>query len=274
MQGKEAPARQPPPRARHRRSRPLRCMRHPLRLARRSDRVRRSCRPKCARVDSSESARRAMKRSLSTPTPDPRRRRLVDESGCLEVPEQVAAEEALGKRRLSRSDRQVDLAGRGELLGDLKARVAATDEEDDSLGDVPRRPVGGAVKLDGIRVEALGDRGHERHLERARGHDHLVGFVGAVVELEQVPALGPAYRADAAVELDRQLEATGVLGQIGRHLVPCRIRVRVARERQPRKAAVAHRVNSLSESQRARHAAAGSAAASTIVKSRPCCARK
>ena len=50
-------------------------------------------------------------------------------------------EDALGQRRLARADRQMHLVGAGELLGDLKARVAATDDEHAAFRDGPRRPI-------------------------------------------------------------------------------------------------------------------------------------
>ena len=56
----------------------------------------------------------------------------------VEVPEQVAAEDALRQRRLARSDRQVDLARARQLLGDLEAGVAAADHEHRPFGRVAR----------------------------------------------------------------------------------------------------------------------------------------
>ena len=58
--------------------------------------------------------------------------------------------------------------------------------------------------MSGSRRSAIG--GHARHLERSGRDDDLVGFVGAVVELDEVAAVAAAHGADGAVELDGQLE--------------------------------------------------------------------
>src|SRR5438105_4394927 len=82
--------------------------------------------------------------SALEPTADPSVSRLADQAGLVEIPEQVATENPLRERRLPRPDRQVNLAGRGELLGDLKAGVASTDHQHRTVGKIPRRPVPGA----------------------------------------------------------------------------------------------------------------------------------
>ncbi len=63
-------------------------------------------------------------------------------------------------------------------------------------------------------------------------------------------------------------EMGGVVGQVVRDFVARRVPRGRAGERTARQARIADRLNSLSESQRAFHAAAGSLAASRIVKSR------
>ena len=80
------------------------------------------------------------------------------------------------------------LARRGELLGDLEAGVAAAHDQHRPVGQIVRRAVGAAVELDDVRVEALGDRRDDGHLERPGRDDDLVGLVGAVVELDEVAA--------------------------------------------------------------------------------------
>ena len=73
-----------------------------------------------------------------------------------------------------------------ELLGDLEAGVAATDDEHRPGRHVVGAAVRAAVEPDDVRVQALGHLGHARDLERAGGDHDLAGFVGAVVELDHV----------------------------------------------------------------------------------------
>ena len=89
--------------------------------------------------------------------------------------------------------------------------------------------------------QLLGDRRHERHLERTGGDHYLVSRVGAVIELHDVTVVLPPHRQDAAVQLDRKIELARIVGEVIRHLVPHRIPVRVAREREARKRVVAGR---------------------------------
>ena len=89
-------------------------------------------------------------------------------------------------------------------------------------------------------VQALGNGRHMRYLERSGRHDDVVGFVGAVVELDEVAAPAAAHGADGAVELDRQVEVAGVIAEVGDHVVAARVGVGVAGERAPRQAVVAH----------------------------------
>ena len=175
------------------------------------------------------------------PLPDPRLRRLADQPRSFEVPEQVAAEDALGQRRLTRADRQMHLVRARELRRDLKAGVATAGDEDRARGDGLRRPVRGAVELSHLGVEAVGDDRRERDLKRAGGDDDLLGLVGPIVELDVVRVSGFADRTHAAPELDRQIEVTDVIGEVGRHVVPPGVAVGLAGEVQPRKAVVADR---------------------------------
>src|SRR5207237_4311358 len=98
---------------------------------------------------------------------DPRVGRLAHRPDLLEIPEQVATENPLRKRRLPRPDRQVNLSGGGELFGDLKAGVASADDQRRTVGKVSRRPVPCAVELEDVLSEAVRDRRHVRDLERA-----------------------------------------------------------------------------------------------------------
>ena len=60
----------------------------------------------------------------------------------------------------------------------------------------------------------------------------------SLVELDQVGGAGPADRTDGAVELNWEVEVSGVGGQVLHDLVPARITVRVAREGEPGKGVV------------------------------------
>jgi hypothetical protein len=86
------------------------------------------------------------------------------------------------------------------------------------------------VELHDLWTEALRDRRRERDLERAGGDHDLVGLACPVVELDQVGGVGLADRANAAVELDRQVEVTGVVGQVGDDLVPTGVVPGITRE--------------------------------------------
>ena len=63
----------------------------------------------------------------------------------------------------------------------------------------------------------------------------------AVIEIHDVTVVLPPHRQDAAVQLDRKIELARIVGKVIRHLVPHRIPVRVAREREARKRVVAGR---------------------------------
>jgi hypothetical protein len=106
---------------------------------------------------------------MSQPLTDSRLDGLAHQTGGFEVAEQVAAKDALRQRRLARADRKMHLVRAAELLGDLKAGVAATDHEHRPARNILRRAVVAAVELDDVRVQALSQRGHARDLERAGG---------------------------------------------------------------------------------------------------------
>ena len=121
----------------------------------------------------------------------------------LEIPEQVATENPLRERRLPRPDRQVNLSGGGELFGELKASVAATNDQHRAIGKFRRRPVPGAVDLEDVLTEVVGDRRHERHLERSGGDHDLIRFIAPAVDLDEVPVLGLPDGTDAAAQRHR-----------------------------------------------------------------------
>jgi hypothetical protein len=64
---------------------------------------------------------------LSQPTAESRLDGRGEESGLRQPPEEIAARDSLGQRLLPGTDRERDLVGRGELLGDLETGVASTD---------------------------------------------------------------------------------------------------------------------------------------------------
>ncbi len=90
-------------------------------------------------------------------------------------------------------------------------------------------------------VEPIGDLRHARYLERTGGHHHLVGLAGAVVQLHEVCLAAPANRSHAAIELQREVEVAGVVGEVGHHLVAVGIVKWLARKGKPRKRVVAGR---------------------------------
>jgi len=95
------------------------------------------------------------------------------------------------------------------------------------------------VQLQDLRVEASGDRRHERHLEGASRDDDLIGLVRPLVRCDEIVAVGLRERPHARVQLDWQLEALCVFREIVDDLVAARIAVWVAGERQARKSRVA-----------------------------------
>ena len=92
----------------------------------------------------------------------------------------------------ARSDRQMDLVRGGQLLGDLKAGVAATDDQHRTIGKVLGERYWVLWNCTTSGPRSLSDRWHERDLERAGGDHDLIGRVSPVVELDPVPAPRPA----------------------------------------------------------------------------------
>ena len=169
---------------------------------------------------------------------------------------------------------QVHVVRGGELLGDLKAGVAATDDEHRPGRDVPPRPaIRAAVELDDVPVESIGHRGTgARNLERAGGDHHLVRFVGAVVELDHVAVIAPVERLRTGLSSSTgSSKLARVVGEVGDDVVAAGVRVRAAGERLARAGCRSARgVNSRSESQRLAPRRRRLPAASRIVKLRPC----
>jgi len=170
---------------------------------------------------------------------DAGRDRGVHEAGGFEEAEQVAAEDPLWQRRLARADGEVHFAGAGELLGDLKAGVAAAHHEHPAVRQFAWRAVVGAVELRHVVGELLRDRRDARDLERSGGDHDLVGAQFAVDQLDAVAAVVGVERGDPAVELDGQREVTRVVEEVADDLVAGQIVVAVAGERQPGQAVVA-----------------------------------
>ena len=74
----------------------------------------------------------------------------------------------------------------GELLGDLEAGVASPDDQHRAGRNVGRGSILAAVELHDVRVQSSSRFGYARALERAGGDHDAAGFVGAVVELDEV----------------------------------------------------------------------------------------
>jgi hypothetical protein len=82
--------------------------------------------------------------------------------------------------------------------------------------------------------EPVGELRHVGRLKRTRGDHDLVGRYRPVIELEDEASLASLELSDIAVQLDRQLEVSGVPLEICDHLIPRGIAVRIAREGKPR----------------------------------------
>ena len=186
-------------------------------------------------------ARADQRVAVFQPLPEARVDGLVDEARLRQPPEEVAAGEALRQRLLTRADRKDDLVGRGELLGDLEAGVPAPDDEHRSLGDVARPPIAGAMCLPDLRIEVLGELGDVRRLEWPRSDHDLVGTDRPPVDVEDEAPILARKPAHVAVELDRELERLRVALEVDDHIVPRRVAVRVAGERQAGQRAVTPR---------------------------------
>ena len=158
----------------------------------------------------------------------------------VELPEEVTPEHALRQRRLARADREQDLVRGRQLLRDLKAGVAAADDEDAAVRYVVRPAV-----ADGCASAR----------RRRRGSSAIFGTNGiwngpvATTTWSAVIVRSSSSRRkrpsslrrarERAVQLDRQIEGLGVALEVGGHLVAGRIAIGVAREGQARQRAVA-----------------------------------
>ena len=167
---------------------------------------------------------------------------LLEDSELAEPPEEVAPADPLRKRHLARSDREVGLAIRCELRGDLEAGVAAAHDEHRPVGELTGVAVADAVGLNDRRVEVGCEGGNARDLERPGCHDDLVGLNGcAVLKVKAEAAVLAPDGADLASELHGELEGLRVALEVGDHLVSAGIAVGVAGELEAGKAVVAPR---------------------------------
>src|SRR5581483_4218525 len=153
----------------------------------------------------------------------------VDQTRPRQPPEEVAAGEALRQRCLPRADRENDLVGAGELLGELKTSVPAADDEDCALGNIGRPPISRAVRLPDLGAEVLGKGRNAWLLERAGGNNDLVGGDARPIEVEDEAPVVAGKTAHIAIELDRELEHLRIAFEVLDHLVPTRVAVRIAR---------------------------------------------
>src|SRR5688500_2535943 len=116
----------------------------------------------------------------------------------------------------------------GQLCSDLEPGVPAADDERDAFWKIGRPAVAATVQLHHVADEIGGYWRRERHLERPRSDDDLVGFKSSVAEFDDEPtSVATADRSDAAVVRDRQLEASCVLGEVGDDVIPARVAGRV-----------------------------------------------
>ena len=74
--------------------------------------------------------------------------RHAHQAAGLQITEQVTAEQPLRQRGLPRTDGEMHLVRRRQLLGDLVARVPTAHHQHGSAGNVGRPAVVGAVHLD------------------------------------------------------------------------------------------------------------------------------
>ena len=167
---------------------------------------------------------------------------LVEQAQPRQPREQVAPEQPLRQRSLARADGKVHGVRRRQLLGDLKAGVAAADHEDRAVGHAARAAIGGAVRLEQRRVQLVGQRRHARDVERPGGDDDLVGRdAPAVRELEDEAVVLGLQRPHLAAEPDGQVERPRVLLEVGHHLVAAGVAVGLTGKRQAGKRVVAAR---------------------------------
>ena len=72
-----------------------------------------------------------------------------------------------------------------ELLYNLEACVASSDDEDGAVRDLAWPSVVGAVDLEDLGGEVAGERGHTRILERPCRDDNLVRLDRLAFELDE-----------------------------------------------------------------------------------------
>jgi len=149
------------------------------------------------------------------------------------------SEQALRQGRLARADREHDLVLRRELLRDLEAGVSSADDENGPRWHLVRPAVADGVRLRNIVAQLLGELRHVRRLEGARRDNDLVRGERPSIDLEaETPVIALFEFLDLAVQLNRQLEGLGVGLEVGDHLIPGRVAIRIAREREARQRAV------------------------------------
>ena len=79
--------------------------------------------------------------------------------------------------RLARHDHRV---GRGDLVGEVGARVAQPDDQDGTIGELRGIAVRARMELPDPGIELGREGGHPRTLERAGGDDDLARLVATI----------------------------------------------------------------------------------------------
>jgi hypothetical protein len=139
-----------------------------------------------------------------------------EEAGLRQPEEQVAAGDPLGQLGGPGADGDGHRLGGGEFGGDLQAGVGRADHEHPAAaGQLGGIAVGGAVQLHHARVQACGEGGDVRELERAGGDHDLPGAQragrGAGGEGAVGVAVQPGHRG---AQPHRQGEVPGVGGEV------------------------------------------------------------
>jgi hypothetical protein len=119
----------------------------------------------------------------------------------------------------------VDLPGQDRrvlarhLEGDVRPRMARADHEDRALAQLRRIAVVAGVQLRDRRIQVTGEVGHDRRLERAGGHDHLLSLEPAVGGGNDVALAVRREAVDAHAGAYRQVEPCRVGLEVVGHLV-------------------------------------------------------
>jgi hypothetical protein len=92
---------------------------------------------------------------------------------------------------------EVRVAGSGEIHGDLRPRVAGTDDKHIGLRQLIGVAVGAGVQLDDRRVEFRGEMGDFRVVVGSRSHHDALGRVTLVSSAHQVAAVVMGQRLDS-----------------------------------------------------------------------------